>query len=167
MKGKKMTYILLGGVVLVWGLIFMRIYKSLFSDSGVAEVSRSVVRKERNYEVKDTFELIAKYRDPFLGNIQASVRPVVFTGSVNTFRNKPKTTPKPKEPEVMIDWSVISYIGLIKNPGSNKNVSLMLIRGNEYLMEEGNVRDDVKLIKNLKDSVKVLYSGKEKFIKRN
>ena len=167
MKGKKMTYILLGGVVLVWGLIFMRIYKSMFSDSDVAIASRPVIRKEHQYEVKDTFELIAKYRDPFLGNVQSSVRPAVFTGSVNTFGNKPKVTPKPKEPEVFIDWSIISYIGLIKNPGSNKNVSLMSIRGNEYLMEEGNVRDDVKLIQNLKDSVKVSYSGKEKYIKRN
>jgi hypothetical protein len=168
MKGKKMTYILLGGVVLIWGLVFMRIYNSLFSDSRVISSSRAVSYKAHNYEGKDTFELIASYRDPFIGTVQQRIRnSAVFTGTESSIKSKPKESSKPKEPEVIIDWSVISYIGLIKNPGSNKNVSLMKIKGREYLMKEGDISDDVKLIINFKDSVKVLYSGKEKFIKRN
>jgi hypothetical protein len=167
MKGKKLTYVLLVGVVLVWGIIFIRVYQSLFGNSGDAVGVRPVVRKEHTYVTKDTFTLIAKYRDPFLGNAPNILKATVTSGPVRIASPKPREVPKPLEPEVKIDYSFISYIGLIKNPGNNKNVSLMSIRGKEYLMEEGTTKDDVKLVKNHKDSVLILYNGKEKYIKRN
>jgi hypothetical protein len=166
MKNKKMTYILLAGVVVVWGLIFLRIYSSLFSDSKEISSSKPVIRGKQDYFKKDTFVLVAKYRDPFLGGIHNPSNSIGLKAAVNKIKSKPVVL-KPKEPEIQIDWTVINYVGLIKNTGSNKHVSLMNIKGKEYLMEEGVVEDGVKLVKNCKDSVKVVFCGKEKFIKRN
>ncbi|GAL85655.1 hypothetical protein Solca_1594 [Sporocytophaga myxococcoides] len=161
-----MTYILLAGVVVVWGLIFVRIYSSLFSDSKEITSSKPVIKGNQNIFKKDTFVLVAKYRDPFLGGMHNPSSYVALKDPGKKNNIKPVVV-KTKEPEVQIDWTVISYIGLIKNTGSNKHVSLMNINGNEYLMEEGVEKEGVKLMRNCKDSVKVVFCGKEKFIKRN
>ena len=162
-----MTYILLAGVVVVWGLIFVRIYNSMFSGNESVLTAKPQLGKVNYTSTRDTFELIANYRDPFLGGMPRVERSMTEQSPSVAVRPKPAPVVKVPEPEVVIDWSVISYIGLIKNPATSKHVSLMLIKGNEYMMAEGETRADVKLIKNCKDSVKVLYSGKEKFIKRN
>ena len=71
-------------------------------------------------------------------------------------------TPKPT-----INWGFITYRGFIRNASTKKLLALIDINGKEYLMTEGEAFDQVRLMKNLKDSVRVIYNGKSHFIPLN
>jgi len=63
-----------------------------------------------------------------------------------------------------MSWGFIHYSGYIRNPGSKELIALVQINGKSANMRVGDVFDNVKLIKNMQDSVKVLFNGKTKFI---
>ena len=63
-----------------------------------------------------------------------------------------------------MDWGFIQYSGYIRNPGSKKLVAIMTVNGKNVMMAEGETTDQVKLLKNLRDSIKISFKGKTKFI---
>ena len=70
MKNKKLTSGLLMVVVLVWGLIFYKIFNAIGSSGKVAyNKSLDNDRKDTEMTNRDTFNIINNYRDPFLGSM--------------------------------------------------------------------------------------------------
>jgi hypothetical protein len=63
-----------------------------------------------------------------------------------------------------MNWSFISYSGYIRNPASKKLIALVSINGQNLTLAEGETKNQVKLLKNLRDSIKISYEGKTKFI---
>ena len=63
-----------------------------------------------------------------------------------------------------MNWSFISYSGYIRNPSTKKLIALVSINGQSTTLAEGESKNQVKLIKNLRDSIKISYGGKTKFI---
>jgi hypothetical protein len=63
-----------------------------------------------------------------------------------------------------MNWSFISYAGYIRNPSSKKLIALVSINGQNITLAEGETKNQVKLMKNLRDSIKISYEGKTKFI---
>lgn len=163
MKNKTTTYFLISVVLGVWGVIFYRIFNSI-SDGEDTSQSKApkVVMKMEDYKTEASFGLLLNYRDPFLGkqrnyNEGASLQPIR------------KATPPPPKPEVVepvIDWGFIAYVGQIKNPATNIKVALVNLRGREYMTSEGDIIEDIEVLKYFKDSIQISYLGKVKFIKR-
>ena len=163
-KNKKLTYLLICAVAVVWGIV---VYKFVFNDTGDDYALKSFPVKKVDepydqYAAKpDTFKLALNYRDPFGEHGQAVVvqELPVSAGQPTNFI----PTPMPPPP---IDWSFIRYSGYVTSPATKKLVSIMVVNGQERMVAEGEVFGGVKLLKNKKDSILVSWQGKQKYIKQ-
>ncbi|MCO5949810.1 hypothetical protein [Mucilaginibacter flavidus] len=151
------TYLLGLVVAIVWGIIIYRIFDAAAGNDDVAPGPASV--KKEVYDdyaiAKDTTHLLLNYHDPF-----GLTRQKDTVTTVKKINYKPAViAPKPA-----INWGFIQYSGYIRNPASKKLITLISINGRSEMLIEGQEKDKVKLIKNLRDSIKISYNGKIKFI---
>lgn len=162
-KNKRVTYLLICVVCLVWGII---IYRLFFLDRGGDEETvflkaKTVHEPYDQYTVKkDTFKLALNYRDPFPGKAITPAEPPKADLSVHT-DFKPV---KPVIPPVI--WPAIKYTGYITNPKTKKMVAILTVNGKERMTAEGESLEGIKLLKNKKDSILVSWMGKQKYIRQ-
>ena len=167
MKNKKVTFALIVSVAAVWGIIFYRIFAASAEDD---PLPRPVVHQANSYEslddylVKDTFKLVLNYRDPFLD--KEDPKPDTTTITPKTVSSAGFNPVRISTHKKFINWDIVKYTGHITNPESKKMVCILTVNGKEYMLSEGQSADGVKLIKSGRDSVKVLYRDKMKFIKQ-
>ncbi len=160
MKNKKSTYLLGAAVLIVWSLIIYRVFSAV-NDNGSDEPVMTAPAKKEAYNdyalPPDTTHLLANYPDPF-GSIQ----------QVDTIRHlhepRPPVQIKPHTTVPAMSWDFIRYVGYIRNPDSKKLVAMVHLNGTELMMSEGDLNGSLKLIKNYRDSIRVSYQGKTKFI---
>lgn len=62
------------------------------------------------------------------------------------------------------NWGFIKYSGYIHNPDSKKLVTLLSINGQNVTLSDGETKAQVRLLKNMRDSIKISFEGKIKFI---
>jgi len=157
-KNKKLTYLLGLVVLVVWGLIIYRVFDALNSNDDSSPAAAVKIAKEayNDFSVpKDTTHLLLNYRDPFGMVKQKDTSKVVI-----------RKVSEPKIPVQVkpMDWGFIRYSGYMLNPDTKKLIALVSINGQNMTMLEGQTKNDVKLIKNLRDSIKISFGGKIKFI---
>jgi hypothetical protein len=161
MKNKTMTYVLGLVVAVVWGLIIYRIFDAASgNDDDAAPAMPSAIKKEayNDYELpKDTSHLLLNYRDPF--GLEKPKDTLEHMARRKVIANSLQTAAKP-----VFNWGIIQYSGFIRNPNTNKLVTMISINGKNELLAEGETKNQLKLIKNMGDSVKISYNGKTKFI---
>jgi hypothetical protein len=159
MKSKKFTYLLGLLVVAVWGLIIYRVYASRAGgdDGSFPPVPTKAVKEPYNdYTVPtDTSHLQLNYPDPFVLKKQKD--------TVTIPVKKLLSDRLPVKPAV--NWTFIKYSGYIRNPGSRNLVAIVSINGKTVMLVPGETAEQVKLLKNLQDSVQVMYNGKTTYIK--
>lgn len=162
MKNKKTTYGLLVAVALVWGVAIYQLVTG-FSGTEVRQQKKiSLPAVADSAFVEDDFALINNYRDPFFGKVFTERKPVVRSSV-----KKPEAPPPaPKVPELPPDLSFISYRGMIRNHKTNKEVALVSIHGREYMVADGDSVQHVIFAKNYKDSLSIIYKGKNCSITR-
>jgi len=165
MKSKKVTYALILSVAAVWGIIFYRVFQSAADDD---EYTLPAALPTVNYDAlddftdKDTFSLVLNYPDPFLkGNTFKNDVPSPV--SVNQADSRPFIPAKPSPP--VINWSSIQYSGYVTSPTGRQIVSILFINNKEYMLLDGQEAEGLKILKNVKDSVRVSYKGKTRFLK--
>jgi hypothetical protein len=155
MKNKKLTYFLVIVTLSIWGIVFYRIISSVGGNDVVTNYNLKQERSAELIDSTETFLLIADYRDPFLGS---KIRKPALT------RIK-KAAVVVVEKEKM-DGSLVSYLGLISNSNNKKTVGVIRFKGKEYLVSDGDAVEDLVVVKNYKDSVKVKFKGSISYIKR-
>ena len=158
---KKLTYALLAGSLLVWGLVFYKLFSYIGGGDDSLNGNNKIIVAPHIIEKEESYILVANYRDPFLGKMQ--VGPGNDGGLIVKKRSQPKVV---KEPEKPIDLSFIAYSGMITNPTSKKKVALITIKGKQSMVAEGEVLDEVTFVKNFKDSIQISYLGKIAYVKR-
>ena len=161
MKNKALTYILTALVIAVWGSILYRVFGAFSGDNNDVAVMQDTKPKEayNDYDIpKDTSHLQLNYRDPF--GIAKPDTEEIPVGKLVHKQPAIQTAP----PIQNTNWSFISYTGYIHNPGNKNLLAIVSINGKENMMKEGETNDQVKLLKNMKDSIKVSYFGKTKVI---
>lgn len=162
MKNKQLTYVLILAVAGVWGLILYRVFDAASGDDDTEIAIPQTTKKEvyNDYQLKpDTTRLLLNYRDPF-----GLVKP---EDTVRAVHSAMKTATIAAIPKPAVNWGFIKYSGFISNPGSKKMITVLTINGKNAMLAEGETSDDVKLLKNMRDSIKVQYKNKSKFIIRN
>lgn len=162
MKNKKLTYLLIFFVLIVWGIIIYRIIGAMNQDDDLPVIEQAQIKESYNdFTVKkDTGSLKFNYRDPFSATAKESTDTLVkHTVNINKM-----VTPVIKP---TVNWSIIKYSGYIRNPGSRKLIAIMSINGKSAMLSEGESAGEIILLKNVKDSVKVKYKGQVKFIGLN
>ena len=162
MKNKKLTYLLGIVVLIVWGLILYRIFSAAGSgDDDQLPVSQAKKKEFYNdYTLpKDTTHLLLNYRDPFgLTKVK---------DTTNIVKAKTKSLGKVEQVMKHMDWSFVKYSGYLRNPGSKKLIAILTIHGKEAMLAEGESEGQVKLLKNMLDSVRISYEGKIRTITTN
>ncbi|MDR3694117.1 hypothetical protein [Mucilaginibacter sp.] len=158
MKNKKLTYLLGLVVVVVWGMIIYRVFNGLNSNDNTATVAPLKTAKEayNDFSIpKDTTHLLLNYRDPF------GIAREKDTDKVVIRKVSERKIPIQVKP---MDWGFIRYSGYMLNPATKKMIALVSVNGQNITLAEGQTKNDVKLIRNLRDSIKISYAGKTKFI---
>lgn len=161
LKNKKLLYVLLPLLVIIWGLIFYRIFSSLNSsdEKYKLQTSKNIFSSKDN-AVSDTFSIVNNYRDPFLGK--------TITADVNKSVVVQRIKPAPIESVVKqpLEWPAIIYGGMIKNQKSNKQFVLLQINGQANVMKQGDVKNGVELLVIFKDSIQVSFKKEIRIIKK-
>ncbi len=158
MKNKKLTYLLGLVVLVVWGMIIYRIFSAVGgSDDDPAMTTAKPVKEAYNdFSIpKDTTHLLLNYRDPFGLVIKKDTTRLI---SKRSRERTPLPAPRP------MDWSFIHYSGYMLNPATKKLIALVSINGQNTTLAEGQSKFEVKLVRNMRDSIKISYQGKTKFI---
>jgi hypothetical protein len=167
MKNKATVYILGLVVVAVWGLIIYNVIKATSGDDDTV-IPTSAVRLNKeplnDFAIKeDTVKLNLNYRDPF----GIASPPKDTAVSVPTKISRAKSMNLSADPifaKAIINWTFIKYSGYIRNPHTKKLIAIVNINGKSLMMSEGDAAEQVTLLKNLKDSIKVSYQHKTKYI---
>jgi hypothetical protein len=153
-----MTYLLGLVVLVVWGMIIYRIFSAVGGNDDNVPVTPVKLAKEayNDFSIpKDTTHLLLNYRDPF-GIVKQRDTDKIIIRKVS--ERKVPVQIKP------MDWGFIKYSGYMLNPSTKKLIALISINGQNITLAEGQTKNDVKLIKNLRDSIKISFEGKTKFI---
>ncbi len=165
-KGKTLTYLLIAGVVAVWGLIFYRVYIGMSEeelDTPVA-VSTKVPYFKMVDHHQDQVSLDLNYRDPFAQATAYDVAKPATVKPENTAPARPQMAmPMAQKPQV--NWSNVQYTGYVNNAASKQKMVILSVNGNTAVLAEGQSAHGVKLLKYLGDSVSVQYQGEKKNIK--
>ena len=144
MSKQAKTYVLLGLVLLIWGIIGFKVVNGLSASSEPVVVMEPTRDLPKITKKKDTFTLIANYRDPFLGTTPVS-------------KKKPAKKPiqKTKTPK-----RNIIYAGLVSQNGSANALFFVSIDGKQHIMSKNEEIDQVKLLRGNGQQIKVRYNGK-------
>ena len=148
MKKRKTLYIMLPLVILVWGFVCYQLFSSFFTTPNYAKAE--VKQEVKITEIKkETFLLVANYRDPFLGKkARSRIKKTVAGTSERTTVSTVKTTK---------NWPSISYKGMIKNNNSEKKVGIFNVNGKEYLIKEKETVNEITFLSINKSKVSVRY----------
>lgn len=142
------TYILLGTVLVIWGLIGLKIFNAITPEAPQETSTESFDFKPMAAIEKDTFHIVADYRDPFLGTLPTAK----------------KVRPKAKTVKAQAPKRTIAYTGSIANKDRKKNVFFVTIEGQQFLMKIGQTMNKVKLLNGSAQTIRVRYDGRTETI---
>ena len=135
MKSKKAQYILLFCTLLVWGLIFYRVFIYLKKDK-TTNVGKSIKNQQSENKISsDSLTLLLNYPDPFHLSkqltTQHSIRKPINIEKKETLKAEPMT-PIPK---IIYKGIIYKYSKFL--PVSNKTPRISLNEGNTPLIHAG------------------------------
>lgn len=162
MKNKKLAYLLVPLVLLIWGHI---IYKLVVGYSEVETVMEDIAPAPVLKEVQlktEAYELYANYADPFLKR-QPKGDNVVTTPTTNTTTQHATVVPVKVEPKpVQEKWPDIEYKGSIINNTTKEVVAMMSIDKKNQLLKKNDSYKELTLVDIATDSVVVAYHNTTK-----
>lgn len=161
MRNKKLIYILVPAVFVVWGLIAYKIVIGLKKNTKYQE--RSIAPSNKPIG-EDTvmFKLLENYRDPFLGTTINNENTNVVKSIKKAKKNEPIDFIVLQQANEI--WSQTNYGGLISGVGQKQELGLLSIKGKKYLLQKGQNIENIKVEAFYKDSAKLCFNGLYKTI---
>lgn len=154
MKKNQKTYLLLGLVLAIWGILGFRIVKSISPSEPETTVSvASIEFKPTSLKERDTFSILANYRDPFLGTFQ---KPKTKNPINRSTKNKKQSLPEKN----------IIYSGLVNDNATGQKIFFLNVDGQQLMLSKNQQAEGVKLISGNAEKVKLRYNGLTKTIGR-
>jgi hypothetical protein len=154
MKNKKLAYILLPVVLLVWGIVGYKLYVKFFGEEDAIVASTEIVSEDKANAITDHFEIANNYRDPFLGN---AVREAVVSSQPTTAPLQRQTVVIPPVMKPVVYWPAIKVGGIV-----NEKKFMGIISGKNVLLSKGEQALGVTFVKSSKDSVWFKFSNEQK-----
>jgi hypothetical protein len=157
MSKKKINIALILALLVVWGGVAFKFFKNYFlAPAARQEFLQQPANVSALVAQRDTFVLKPLERDPF-GH--AEIR-AVATGKERQKTNRfiPKKTPGNS---IMHNWPDIKYHGYFKS-SKKEETAMININGRLYKMHKGETNADIMVKKIYKDSVALLFNGKQR-----
>nr|WP_295929053.1 hypothetical protein [uncultured Dyadobacter sp.] len=168
MKGSKLTFALLALTGAVWGMILLRVIRTMANDQPLSTDPATTTEKVfSNRPLSDTFSLLPAYDDPFKGRVELTeYAPVAQASPVGdrplrvVAERKDLTIPKPLD-------SAAVYLGLILNREKGRKVAVLRLNGHEHLLSEGQTVGGIRMVEERGDSLKVIFEHQTKWLRRS
>jgi len=138
------TYVLLGLVLVIWGIVGYRIFSTLAPETQEKSLVATTTFTDVQVAAQDTFSIQANYRDPFLGTLPPSQRKF------------PKTK---KGTRKKINFPSIAYTGSMVNSSTKKRIFFVTVNGTQHLLEKGKTGSEVTLMHGTGKSITIRYKG--------
>ena len=152
LKNKKITYLLIMLVALIWGMIFYKIYSKFGEKKQIERSSPLSVVAIENGLRDSVFTLSLDYPDPFLkGMGQSSETPLVSAA---------KNTGNP----MIVSWPLIEYRGLLTSNSKNESTGLLRIQSSNLLVKQGKVYAAIKIRTLTRDSIFMEYQNESRWL---
>ena len=165
MKSKNLRLILIVLTIIIWGIIIFRIISYVQKPKMKIGSDQQISFEKSKFENKDTFQIVANYKDPFLSKAK-NISSYQNTSSDNSNPNKPSATETTylKEIKKEVSWPGISYNGVIFNPKSQKQTGILSINNKNILVMKGNTYENIFIEMIFQDSIRVIYQKEIKTI---
>ncbi len=164
MNQKPVKYLLIAGVVLVWGLIIYRVVDGMNPDDNIPAIKAANTLTTAYVAPADSFTLIADYTDPFI--------PGSDSVDAEALMDKPVTPPPPPPPVVNkppVDTykeGTIQYSGMISNPQKKIKLGTITLNGKEMLVREKDKVEGYVIQKISAETTIIKYKNKNITIQR-
>jgi hypothetical protein len=174
MKNKKMLYVLLPAVVLIWGMIAYRIVQSLEGEILVKPASGSRHDKIEEQTTDESYVLLTDYPDPFLSNPIKKSKDRIFPfpqapmpQQSRSISATPVHSPSPLVvPPVTVHWPEVAYLGVIENKAKKTKVALLKVAGQEVLLRAGALHQGVRVTSIFRDSIGLAFQGEGRTVRK-
>ena len=152
LKNKKITYLLIILVAIIWGLIFYKIYSKF---GGEKQVERSIplsVVAVENGQRDSVFKLSLDYPDPFLKGLGIQTdNPYSKAATISS------ALP-------VVNWPLIEYRGLLTSSSKNESTGLLRVQSSDLLVKQGNVYAAIKIRTITRDSIFMEYQNESRWL---
>lgn len=161
-NNKKIQYILLPIVILIWGLVVYRIFfEGKTKPENLKQVIKPII-KESEEKKEETYKLFANYRDPFLTEIKANSESVVSEEEKKKAEDKSTSNLRRRRSNVSrMRWPEVKYNGFIESK-NNKYTILLKVKDRDYLAYTGDTIENIYIKDFYKDSLLIVYKSEEK-----
>ncbi len=160
MKNKKLQWVLLPLVLLIWGAVGYKLYSGVQGEElpPVKKVSREQVLTVEEDSLE--YVLSLNYPDPFLKNSR-SLRSSVKT-TTTTSKPKPEAKVKVTVKPTPVRWPDVAYKGQIEKRANEQALYIIEIDKVVYFMHKGMQQAKLTLLEVYPDSVQMQYLNREK-----
>ena len=175
-KNRRLLYVLLPAVLVIWGLIFQRIWRAARDDEESAQAKTDEPSAMSASAVAAQIpRLLLNYADPFRASSSTTLlaSPVAVTNNALGSYARP-LSPSPLNlpiapvatPIVPVEWPIVKYLGFINNPRLENRIALLTISDKEYSLKSGGNKGEITVSKIWRDSVQVIFKAHKKTIIR-
>lgn len=149
MKKQNKTYVLLALVIGVWGIIGFKFFSAVNpATKEIAQSTSDEIFIPQQIKERELFAIVADYRDPFLGTVQAPKK------------KGAKRSTKPTIKKEIVPAKSIQYTGFITDKGSKQKIFFITVDGQQQMMSANDTFQEVKLLRGTKTSIRVKYNGR-------
>ena len=153
LKSKKIIYLLIMLVAVIWGLIFYKIYSNFGGKKQAEKNFTPSVAIVENVQVDSIFTLLLDYPDPFLKGAEQSSESSILAAV--------KITNSPP----VVNWPSIEYRGLLTRSGKNESTGLLKVQNSNLLVKEGKVYSTVRIRTITRDSIFLEYHNESRWLR--
>lgn len=163
MKNKKLTYLLLVLVLIIWGLVFYRVFSKSGADSFGKTKSNRIISVDESMK-SDSFSIVNNYPDPFKitfssmrGNNGKGEGDAIQTNGVNNYQ---------QQNIEQVIWPEVIYKGEILNEKTKQTTVIISVNGVSYLTPIGKMVGIVEIISLATDSIQLRYNKSTRYFKK-
>jgi hypothetical protein len=147
-------------VIAVWGLVGYRIYNQL-DEAPEPKPEHTSRMQAQTVAAANTYVLALSYPDPFL---RQQLKPAATKKTASGPRIQRPVVHA--TPSLMINWSVLRYLGVMSNATRKKQTAIVRYNGSDFIVGIGGEIDGFKVLEIYGDSIRIGMETQTKYIKK-